>query len=175
MVDEEEMKKRLRELEEKLKDSSIIKISPGDLSEAKDPLERYVSFYLGASALIGESVGKKVGIDVKSKGWELIKAGTVALDKLFRMTMEHRKDKLYGKFKEDEMREITILTAKEYLLGKGILPENETEEVLKGMKKYEEAFENELKFYEIEEEDDKIKNYSIKRHDTFKILGKSHK
>lgn len=161
----------IEEYKEDLLKSPLFGVLREDLEKPPEQMtitEKRILFYMGITALIGEKIGKSLEVDSEEYEKDLFKAGTIAMDKLWRTTQSYRRDYIPNDLEERERWEVVDLTGKEYFLGKGlILEEDEIKETLEGMKKYDKFFEKELEFYDIKEEDGEIVDYEIEDHDSF--------
>ena len=124
--------------------------------ETKEALKRYVDAMLDIHEKFAKNLtmlfNKKYPmeqIDFKENGGKLLVASAIATDKLWRMSMEHRKSPLYQKYNSNTQDLITTTTFWEVLLAIGIVKKTQdrVNKIYQEMCKYPEAFKVELKFY----------------------------
>lgn len=142
-----------------------------EYKEICNSLEELIRDELKFSEYFAKKGAEELGLDYKENLDVLIIGGRCALDKVYRIEDEDRLDTLYYEdYTEEEKGNIMGLAFKEYLLSHGILPEHKIDGTLLGMLEYEEAFKEELEFYDIVEEDGKIKKWDMEKHDVDDVI-----
>ena len=106
-------------------------------------VKKHLEMYEGFGKMISEGFN----IDYEPNKGKLMAVSAEALDKFWRIIMEHREDPLFKKYDDEQTVEILYISVNERLLSKGIIPKFKKEKIIKAMNKYQDAFEEELKNY----------------------------
>lgn len=132
--------------------------------KAFEKLVELVEQELKWSEHVAKKAAKRLNIDYEKNAGDLVLAGRIGLDKLYRLTMDHRDLFHTTSYSEKQIGEIVGITVREYLLSKHLLSDLKEQETLKGMLKYKDAFEDELKNYELIKKDNKVLVITMKPH-----------